>query len=347
MKQFLFVLCLLIVSCKSAGVKSKDLQIVSDDNQQFHDFTIAFGSCNKTNLPNLLWDDIHNDKPDVWIWGGDNIYADTDNAEKLKAIYDQQLAVPGYLDLLKSTKVLGTWDDHDYGLNDGGASFHFKQTSQQLFLDFLGVSENDTRRNREGVYHSTLFKLKNGKIKIIVLDTRYFRSDLTDATDRKKRYQPNPYGEGTILGEEQWKWFTNELNSSDADFNVIVTSIQLLSDKHGYETWGNFPHEVEKFKALIAKSKAKGVIVLSGDRHISDFSTVNVKGLAYPLIDFTSSGLTHAATNNKGEENPYRTGKMVNKVSYGILKFDFKNGAVKMQMKGNGGVVQQSLIQKY
>ena len=33
------------------------------------DFTIAFGSCNKTSLPNLLWDDIVAAQADVFMWG--------------------------------------------------------------------------------------------------------------------------------------------------------------------------------------------------------------------------------------------------------------------------------------
>ncbi len=347
MKQFLFVACLLFLSCKSTNVNNSDNRLADDINKFSPDFTIAFGSCNKTHLPNILWDDIIKEKPDVWIWGGDNVYADTDDANELKDFYSKQLAVSGYQKLLKKVKVLATWDDHDYGLNDGGVEFHFKKTSQQLFLDFLNVSEDDARRKKEGVYHSEEFTLENGTVKIFILDTRYFRTGLTDATDTEKRYQPNTYGEGTILGAEQWNWLTRELKTSKANFNIIVTSIQLLSNKHGYETWGNFPHEVDRFKNLLGKSKAKGVIVLSGDRHISDFSKVAVKDVSYPLIDFTSSGLTHSSSNNSGEDNPYRIGKMVNQLSYGILRFDLKNNKVLMQMKGDGGQVQQSLKQAY
>lgn len=179
------------------------------------------------------------------------------------------------------------------------------------------------------------------------MDTRYFRTNLTQDTETDKRYKPNTYGEGTILGNEQWEWLQKQLNSSDADFNIVVSSIQLLSDKHGYETWGNFPHEVDKFKTLVEESSAKGVVVLSGDRHISDFSKIDIEGVPYPLIDFTSSGLTHSATNNKGEENPYRVGRLVNTLSYGLLRFDLTNKKVIMEMKGDDGTVQQSIKQQY
>ena len=37
---------------------------------------IAFGSCNRDELPQPLWPVIAEENPDLWIWAGDNIYAD-------------------------------------------------------------------------------------------------------------------------------------------------------------------------------------------------------------------------------------------------------------------------------
>ncbi len=311
------------------------------------EFRIAFGSCNKATVENKLWDDILKQKPNLWIWGGDNIYSDTDNMNKMKIDYQKQLSVVGYKELMTTATIIGTWDDHDYGLNDGGIEFHKKRESEQLFLDFLGVSPNDARRTREGIYASHIYETDKGTIKVIVLDTRYHRTSIIKNKEGKKRYTPNAYGKGSVLGNTQWKWLTRELYNSTADFNLVVSSIQLLSDKHGWETWGNFPHETERFIDLVVKSKAKGVIILSGDRHISDFSKKEVEGLSYPLIDFTSSGLTHSATVNKGEENPYRVGKLVNQISFGVLKFNFEDKTVLMEMHGNEGEIYQSIKQSY
>ena len=318
-----------------------------EDKSNEADFTIAFGSCNKQHLENKLWDDIVAQHPDLWIWGGDNVYADTDNMDTLRAQYNMLLNTKGYKQVLNNAEVMGTWDDHDYGLNDGGEHFTARNESQKEFLDFLGVPPDSDQRQHQGVYTSKIFKTKKGSVKVIVLDTRFFRSDLTDAEDSTKRYQPNTYGEGTILGDQQWHWLENELKTSSADFNIVVSSIQFLSDKHGFETWGNFPHEVDKLKALIVESKAKGVIILSGDRHISEFSKVDLEGLKYPLIDFTSSGLTHTYSDYTWEENPYRTGFVVFDKSFGVLEFHFKNKTVKMKMMGDNGEVFQELEQAY
>lgn len=315
--------------------------------QKNEEFIISFGSCNKQYVENILWKEIPKNNPKVWIWGGDNVYSDTDSMPKLKADYQMQWQQKGYKDFVNSIDVLATWDDHDYGLNDGGTEFHKKKESQQAFLDFIKISKNDPRRNQEGIYASKEYKTKQGSIKVFVLDTRYFRTSLTKAIDSTKRYQPNTYGKGTILGGKQWRWLTEQLHKSKADFNVIVSSIQFLSYKHGYESWGTFPHEVDKLKKLIKDSSAKGVLLLSGDRHISEFSSTQIEGLSFPLVDFTSSGLTHAYTDFKGEENPDRIGKVVSELSFGILKFNFKTNKITMQMRGKDNILQQEHIQSY
>ncbi len=310
-------------------------------------FTIAFGSCNKHDSPNLLWDDIQAENPDVWIWGGDIVYADTDDMVELRRVYKAQSEVVGYKRLKSKVPVIGSWDDHDYGLNDGGVEFSSKRESQQELLNFLEVAEESPRRKQEGVYAAHDYNLPKGKVKVVVLDTRYFRTSLTKDTATKKRNKPNPYGEGSVLGETQWQWLETTLSNSDADFNVIVSSVQFLSNEHGFECWGNFPHEVDKLKAMIAASKAKGVLILSGDRHISEFSKTKVEGLTYPLIDFTSSGLTHAYSKFSGEPNPFRVGEVIHTESFGVLDFDFSKKQVVFKMVGDGGTVLGELTESY
>lgn len=310
------------------------------------DFTIAFGSCNKQNVENKLWPEILKNNPDVWIWGGDNIYSDTDNMKRMKRDYNKVLENKNYQKLLRSSLILGTWDDHDYGLNDGGSEFKMKKEAQQLFLDFMGVPKESPRRTREGVYNSHIVKSRKGAVKIITLDTRYFRSSLKRSKTKNKRYEPDTDPKKTLLGEIQWKWLKEELNNSNEDFIIIVSSIQILSSEHGYEKWANLPRELEKIKTLIAKSKRK-IILLSGDRHISEFSIEDDQRFSHPLVDFTSSGLTHSYKSFKGEPNALRHGKVVFKKSFGLLHFNFDEQKVIFEMRGVKNVLQQRYIQDY
>ncbi|WP_276166219.1 alkaline phosphatase D family protein [Zobellia alginiliquefaciens] len=346
-KYLAFCFVCLIAACKTKEQTTQTIKNEITAPTFTTDFTLAFGSCNKQNETNSLWDDILKSQPDVWVWGGDNIYADTGNMKRLRNMYAQQNAIEGYKKLKNQVPVIGTWDDHDYGLNDGGVEFDKKKESQQEFLDFMGVDKNDPRRKQEGVYASHTYNTPNGSIKVLVLDTRYFRTALTPDIGSTKRTKPNEYGEGTVLGETQWNWLATELNSSKADFNILISSIQILSNEHGFETWGNFPHEVDRLEKLILDSNAEGVILLSGDRHISEFSKTEISGLTYPIIDFTSSGLTHTYTKFSGEPNPFRVGEVVSTKSFGLIKFNFKTKETQMQMMGNDLKVLGELHQTY
>lgn len=333
-----------VVACKTTSTNNHN-RLSAAKPDAF--FKIAFGSCNKTEKPNIFWDDIVQYQPDVWIWGGDIIYADTDNMAKLQAMYQKQKSNAAYKQLIESTLITGVWDDHDYGLNDGGVEFTAKAKSQQAFLDFMNVPANSPRRQRAGTYHSITLQQAHGSVKIINLDTRYFRSSLKKSDQKGQRYQPDTTNVKTMLGKAQWQWLANELQSSTANFNLIVSSIQVLSAKHGFEKWANFPHELERLQQLIANSGAKGVIILSGDRHISEFSKTTLTNLPYPLIDFTSSGLTHAYTNFSHEVNPLRVQNVIAQKSYGALELNTLNNEVVFKMMANDGVVLQTLKQSY
>ncbi|MDP5044108.1 MAG: alkaline phosphatase family protein [Leeuwenhoekiella sp.] len=310
------------------------------------DFTIAFGSCNRVDLPNPFWNDIASKNADVFIWGGDVIYADTEDMTVMEAMYKQQKANPDYKAFAEKTEILGTWDDHDYGINDGGASYGKKHTSQNLFLDFLNVPKDAKVRDQEGVYTSKNYYKEGKWIKIIILDTRYFRSDLTDSEIAGKRYEPNTTEAGTILGAEQWSWLEKQFEEK-SDFCVVMSSIQFLSAEHGFETWGNFPSEIERFENLVKNANAQRVVLLSGDRHISEFSRKNIEGIDYPLIDFTSSGLTHSYSSYSGEPNQYRVGDVISVRSYGLLNIDLDKHIINFKIMGVNDQILSELSQHY
>jgi len=310
-------------------------------------FTIAFGSCNNQVLENKLWEAIELNNPSVWIWGGDIIYSDTEDMFFMEQNYLNQKNNFEYANFSKNVDVLATWDDHDYGLNDGGTEYLYKEKAQQLFLDFLDIPENDERRLQKGIYHSKDYKIGGHSIKVLILDTRYFRTALTIDSLSNKRYKPNKLGEGTMLGETQWNWLEKELKNSNASFNIIVSSIQFLSNEHGFESWGNMPHEIEKLEAMLKNTKVKNTILLSGDRHISEISKKNIDGLSYPLIDFTSSGMTHSYTSYKNEPNRFRVVDVVSEKSFGVLHFDFESEIVKMEIRDGNNVLFKTFTQKY
>ena len=344
MKLYYLSIILFVISFFSCN-KAKENKLLTNNSSD--NFILSFGSCNGQDLPNNMWGEILKSKPNVFVWGGDIVYSDTHDMRFMRKSYEQQKNDSTYQNFIKQVSTIGTWDDHDYGINDGGIEYEKKDSVQQIFLDFFDVDPLDKRRTQKGVYHAKKFNVDENSINIIVLDTRYFRSHLTKDPTGKKRYTPNKYGDGSMLGETQWQWLENELNNSKANFNIIISSVQFLSYEHGYESWGNMPHEVEKMKEIISKSKAKGVIILSGDRHIAEISKDSIANITYPLIDITSSGLTHSYASFSGEPNKYRISNVISEKNFGILKFDFNLNEVTMEIRGENNLLYESYIQKY
>ncbi len=294
---------------------------------------IAFGSCNKLHLPQNIWADIVANRPDLWIWLGDIIYADTTNLRALAAHYKRLKTHPEYKKLADNTPVIGIYDDHDYGVNDGGKGMPNKRAAKKSLLDFLDVPYSDPVRKREGAYQSYLFGKPPRQIKIIVLDTRYFRDTLLPDPSPERRYLPNL--EGDILGESQWAWLEKELTNSPARLHILASSIQVLANEHGHEKWGNFPNARKRLLQLLVKTKPTNLLIISGDRHMAEITKMDLQGLPYPLYDFSSSGLTHIRSGQE-EPNRMRVGPLIVKRNFGLLKvqWDGDRPIVRMEVRG-------------
>ena len=290
----------------------------------------AFGSCSRQDQPQPLWSSIVQNKPQLWIWLGDNIYGDTEDMEELRAKYTLAKNNPGYRNLLKSCPVIGIWDDHDYGINDGGKEYSHKEESQHLMLQFLDEPTGSPRWKRQGAYVAYRFGRPGKQVKIILLDTRYFRDSLKKDANVNV---PNP--EGDILGEAQWRWLEDELTQSTAQIHVIGCGIQILPEEHPYEKWANFPKSRQRLLDLLVKTQPKGIILLSGDRHLAEISRVELPGYPTPIYEVTSSGLTHASSIRE-EPNQHRVGKLVNQLNFGVLQihWDQKPLSVDLQVRG-------------
>src|SRR3954447_19771 len=92
---------------------------------------IAFGSCARQDKPQPIWEAIVAAKPQLFLSLGDNIYGDTQDMAVMKKKYDQVAAIPVFQKLKQTCPILAAWDDHDYGVNDGGAEYPKKDESQQ------------------------------------------------------------------------------------------------------------------------------------------------------------------------------------------------------------------------
>ncbi len=287
---------------------------------------IAFGSCATQERPQPIWDAVAATRPELLLLLGDNIYGDTENMDVMKAKYDKLAAMPGFKALRERVPILATWDDHDLGVNDGGADYPKKVESQKLFLDFFGEPDNSPRRKQAGVYDAKILGPDGKRVQIIMLDTRYFRSSPLKKKAVKNPnegpYEPNPDKTTTMLGEDQWRWLGEQLRKP-AEIRLLVSSIQVVAEDHGFEKWMNLPHERERLYRLLRDTAVEGVIFLSGDRHLAEISMMD-GGLSYPLYDITASGFNQAYRHWRPlEVNRHRVGTMNWGDNFGLITIDW------------------------
>lgn len=253
--------------------------------------TLGFGSCAREERPQPIWETINAARCDAFVLLGDNIYADTSDPAVFRRKYALLAAMPGFAKLRQTTPLFATWDDHDYGVNDGGAGFPGAATAQAAFCEFFQVPSSSPLRTSPGVYDCVTLGPTGKRVQIILLDTRMFRSPLKKDPANPKVTIPNADPDATVLGEGQWAWFERRLREP-AEIRVVISSIQLVANEHGSEKWDNFPKERARFFELLWRTQAKGVVVISGDRHMAELSRLTpADGVPYPLYDLTTSGL--------------------------------------------------------
>ncbi|MGJ8696648.1 MAG: alkaline phosphatase D family protein [Verrucomicrobiaceae bacterium] len=305
---------------------------------------IAWGSCYRESQPCPMLDRLAAEKPELYLALGDNIYGDTQDMGVLRRKYRRLARQPGWQALTEVARVMGTWDDHDYGADDSGVNYKPREASKEIFLDFFDEPAGSVRRSREGIYTSTILGTGDRRVQVVMLDLRTFRSPLAKA--RKKaypelgRYRPlREDEEQVMLGEVQWQWLEEELRKP-AEVRLIGLSTQLGTAHNGYEAWANMPRERERFFQLLETTRAEGVVLFSGDTHWAEVSLVERPGM-YPLYDLTSSSL-----NQKWDplgENPNRIGEGYTQANAWMMEIDWEAGMLKTRAIDQWGEVRIGL----
>ena len=284
---------------------------------------LLFGSCIQQDRPTPIFRTMLRHEPHVIVFLGDNIYADTEDMQVMRAKYDRLSTNADFEALRDRCSVLATWDDHDYGVNDGGRDYPARHVSQKVFLDFWRVPVDSPRRKRAGVYDARIYGPPGQRLQIILLDTRFFRSPLKEGERRLGGpYVPDADPAKTMLGEEQWEWLAKQLRKP-AEARIIASSIQFAASAAGQETWSNLPHERQRLLDLIASTEAAGVLFLSGDRHWAELSVID-SYVGYPLYDLTSSSFNQVHPRGTPTENVFRAlDTTFHRENYGVVHIDW------------------------
>jgi len=281
-------------------------------------FTFALGSCAYINEAKYdrpgepygrgyeIFESIVASSPDLMLWLGDNIYlreADWGTKSGVYHRYTHFRSLPELQNLWQNTHHYAIWDDHDYGPNDADRSFINKSITYQAFQDFW-TNPSYGVHGQEGI--SSQFTYND--VDFFLLDNRYFRSP----NNRKS-------GKRQIVGDEQIEWLIDALISSSANFKVVAIGGQLLSPAAVYENHATFPEERNKIIQLIQQENIKNVIFLSGDRHKTELTKMELDN-GNVIYDYTCSPLTSKAYDTSDEGNNLRVeGTHVSTQNFGLI----------------------------
>lgn len=263
---------------------------------------IAFGSCNKPMKG--LWRVVETFNASTLVLLGDNVYADKfpyrlqDQASP-QDLEDQYKALNADLDWQSMVKRIGvnnifaTFDDHDYGRNNGDKHYAHRNISQQLFWDFMKVQKESGKRLQSGVYTSSTVTIPS----FLGSNDFIYKVILLDARSNKDKKGTSG---GDFLGAEQWNWLEREIMDEKPHLILLGSGIQILpTGKMIEETWEELPAARLRLLNLVSRASVHtNVVLLSGDVHCAEIMQAKCKlpslvDTTFPLWELTSSGLTH------------------------------------------------------
>ncbi|KAF4615182.1 hypothetical protein D9613_002827 [Agrocybe pediades] len=215
---------------------------------------------------------------DFMLFLGDFIYADVpayigDDQEAYRRLYRRNYLSPSFKKVYEQLPIFHAYDDHEFINNYIGNSQDvppFVNASSAYDL-YAGNANYDSVRPGHNYY-----QFQHGDAAaFFVLDTRRYRSALTDQSDETYR---------TMLGGDQltalYNWL-HEVNET-VPFKFIVSSVpftSLWTHDAQIDSWAGYA--VEKAALLDALHTVPNVIVISGDRH------------EFAAIEFTSPTESH------------------------------------------------------
>ena len=256
-------------------------------------FRAAFGSCARVDrdAEQRIFEVVRRESPDLFLWLGDNVYADAESPVAIADEYQRQRNVGRARVVQRSIPQLAIWDDHDFGYNNSDGSSPFKQKSLDVFRHYW-ANPSYGLPDTPGVF----FQYGYGGIDFYCLDGRYYRT-------------PNATPDGpakTLLGPGQLAWLQQRLLASSAPFKVLACgSGWSMADGPDGDTWSAFLDERNRLFDFIRDRRIEGVVLLSGDSHVGELNCIpwSERG-GYDLYDLVSSPLAQSPSDSWVRQSP-------------------------------------------
>lgn len=306
------------------------------------ELSILVGSCTYINEPAYdrpgkpygggyeIFNSMADESYDAMVWLGDNIYLREVDFSSLSGFvhrYSHARSTPEMQRLLSKGAHYAIWDDHDFGPNDCDGSWVHADWSLQAFDAFWPNPDAGIPGAPE--LNATQFLL--GDVEFFLLDNRTHRVNHTMGPEKRQ-----------VLGEVQRNWLVHALRNSRAPFKMVAIGGQMVSDAAIYENFAQFPEERTWLLEQLDVLDIRGVVFLTGDRHNSELSKLQLPGGNW-VYDWTVSPLTSGSYDHEDEPNTLREpGTMVGDRNYGLLEVTGprKERVLRMTVKSaDGGTI--------
>ncbi|MEZ5531289.1 MAG: alkaline phosphatase D family protein [Steroidobacteraceae bacterium] len=257
------------------------------------DFRVAFGSCARfaRDPVQRIFDTVVRESPDLFLWLGDNVYADSEAPEAIADEYRRQRMVHSLLPLNRTTSQLAIWDDHDFGYNNSDGTSPFKDASLATFRNYW-ANPSYGLPDAPGVF----FRKSFGGVDFFMLDGRYYRAPNGDPDGPRKSF----------LGAAQNAWLRAELAASRAPFKILACgSGWSMADGVDGDTWAAFRTERDALFDFLRDRRIEGVVLISGDSHVGELNCIpwSARG-GYDLYDLVSSPLAQSPSSSWVTQSP-------------------------------------------
>jgi alkaline phosphatase D len=303
---------------KTIGTNPQNLRfaVVSCSNYEWGYFN-AYESLSK--IPDLdfvvhLGDYIYEYGPGVY--GDQSLNRGHLPAKELLTIQDYRSRYAQYrLDkqlqyIHQQAPFISVWDDHEIA-NDAyadGAQNHQEQegawnvrkkAAQQAYFEWLPITDNTQYQVNRSFAFGSLANL-------------YMLDERMSGRTKQPSEENASLESNTMLGKNQYDWLVNEMNQSNAAWNilgnqVLFSSITIPPDvagiKKSMDTWQGYLKERNQLfdefhKISLAKYQANNLIVLTGDIHSSLALTLEHKNK--PLgVEWVAPSVTSANYNER------------------------------------------------
>lgn len=243
---------------------------------------IAVMSCasyRELEFQEFIYSYVHEAQTDLILFTGDAVYSNSRTSTLFGVAEDPARALERYIETWNNVNLyqldplvptLATWDDHDYGMNNGDASHPQKQKMQEIFRSYYAMpEEHPSLSYGPGIS----FRLRAFGIDFHMLDDRSFY--------RKRQIQ---------WGEAQETWFMDEYLESPFPawilngiqfFNYFALAENVLT---------RAPNSLRRLVEVI-KNRRKPTVLWSGDVHCSQVERIPKDIFGYQTYEITSSAV--------------------------------------------------------